>query len=168
MSDIGVTIQESSVGVQARHLLVATQSVFFGSLLICIVINHGPIARNDGISFCGVYAPTVLILIAGFSIAAVGLWRTARYFAQTDAPAFSVVALGLFALLLTPYNQRVARLGPRGDRRNDVVDPTGHRHLDTQEASLGFVAHRFCHSTAGRRHRCTFPARLALSLSLAG
>jgi hypothetical protein len=110
MSDIGVAIQESSVGIQARHLLVATQSVFFGSLLICIVINHGPIARNDGISFYGVYDPTVLILIAGFTIAAVGLWRTARYFAQTDAPAFSVVGLrvvtlGLFALLLTPYNQ---------------------------------------------------------------
>jgi hypothetical protein len=51
-----------------------------------------------------------LILIAGFSIAVVGLWRTARYFAQTDAPAFSVVGLrvvtlGLFALLLTLYNQ---------------------------------------------------------------
>ena len=56
MSDIGVAIQESSVGIQARHFLVATQSVLFGSLLICIVINHGPIARNDGISFYGVHA----------------------------------------------------------------------------------------------------------------
>src|ERR1019366_4820715 len=110
MSDIGVTIQEESVGLQVRHVLVITQSLCVCSLLICFLINHGHTARVDGISFYGVYRPTILILVSGFCIAALGLWRTAWYFAQTDAPAFSVVglrvmALGLFALLVTPFDQ---------------------------------------------------------------
>jgi hypothetical protein len=110
MSEIGVTIREKSAVIQARHALVITQSLFFCSLLICFLINHGPAARIDGISFYGVYGPTILILISGFTIAALGLWRTAWYFAHTDAPALSVVglrvvALGLFALLLTPFDQ---------------------------------------------------------------
>ena len=50
MSEIGVTIQEESVGLQARHVLVVTQSLFFCSLLICFLINHGHTARVDGIS----------------------------------------------------------------------------------------------------------------------
>ena len=79
-------------------------------MLICFVINHTPTAEVDGISFYGVYGATILILIAGFTIAAAGLWRTARYFALTGAPAFSVVGLrilsrGLFALLSSPFNQ---------------------------------------------------------------
>jgi hypothetical protein len=75
------------VVIHARLRLVATQSIFFGVLLICFVINYGLTARNDSIFFYGVYVPTVLILIAGFTIVAAGLWRTARYFAQTSAPA---------------------------------------------------------------------------------
>jgi hypothetical protein len=110
MSDIGVTLTQERVGINARHVLVMTQSLFFSSLLICFVINHTPTAELDGISFYGVYGPTILILIAGFTIAAAGLWRTAQYFALTGAPVFSVVglrilSLGLFALLLSPYNQ---------------------------------------------------------------
>jgi hypothetical protein len=110
MSECGVAVQEESVGIQARHLLVITQAVFFFTLLVCFFINHGSTAQADGISFYGVYAPTIAIVITGFTVAAFGLWRTAWYFARTDAPVFSVVglriiALGLFALLLTPYDQ---------------------------------------------------------------
>lgn len=98
------------MGIQARHVLVVTQVVFFFALLVCFFINHGSTAQADGISFYGVYAPTIAIVITGFTVAAFGLWRTASYFTRTDAPVFSVVglrtiALGLFALLLTPYNQ---------------------------------------------------------------
>jgi hypothetical protein len=110
MSEIGVTLQEESVGISARHLLILTQSFFFLCLIVCFFINHGAVARNDGISFYGVYAPTVEILIVGFTAAAAGLWRTATYFSRSDAPVFSVVglrvvALGLFALLVTPFDQ---------------------------------------------------------------
>lgn len=110
MSDVGVTIHEQSVGIHARHVLVVSQAIFFCCLLICLFINHGPTAQNEGISFYGVYGPTILILVVGFSCAAIGLWRTAWYFARTDAPVFSVVglrvlALGLFALLVTPFDR---------------------------------------------------------------
>jgi hypothetical protein len=110
MSECGVAAQEEPVALQARHLLVLTQAVFFCVLVVCFFINHGSTAQADGISFYGVYAPTIELLIVGFSVAAVGLWRTAWYFAQSDAPAFSVVglriiAVELFVLLLTPYNK---------------------------------------------------------------
>jgi hypothetical protein len=110
MSECGAAVQEQSVGIQARHLLVFTQAFFFCTLLICFVINHGSTAEADGISFYGVYAPTIVIVITGFTVAAIGLWRTATYFTRSDAPAFSIIglriiSLGLFALLLTPYNQ---------------------------------------------------------------
>jgi hypothetical protein len=97
-------------GAHARQFLVVTQSLFFFCLVICLLINHGEVAQNDGISFYGVYGPTILILIAGFSVAALGLWRTATYLSRSGAPTFSVlglrvVAVGLFVLLATPYNQ---------------------------------------------------------------
>jgi hypothetical protein len=110
MSDCGVTLQDESVAIQARHLLVITQAIFFGVLLLCFFINHGSTAQADGISFYGVYAPTIELLIVGFTAGAFGLWRTAWYFSRTDAPKFSVIglriiALELFLLLLTPYNK---------------------------------------------------------------
>jgi hypothetical protein len=110
LSDIGVAVQEEAVGIHARHVLVLSQAMFFCCLVACFLIDHGAAAQNDGISFYGVYAPTILILVVGFTCAAVGLWRTASYFARTDAPAFSVVglrvlALGLVALLVTPFNR---------------------------------------------------------------
>jgi hypothetical protein len=104
-----VVTQESSV-VHARHLLAGTQLFFFLVLVVCFEINHGPTAQTNGISYYGVYRPTILLLLTGFTVAAVGLWRTAWYFAHTDAPrltvvALRVVALGLFLLLATPYDR---------------------------------------------------------------
>ena len=83
MSDIGVAVQEEAVGIHARHVLVLSQAMFFCCLVACFLIDHGAAAQNDGISFYGVYAPTILILVVGFTCAAVGLWRTASYFART-------------------------------------------------------------------------------------
>jgi len=100
----------SSVSVDARHVLIVTQTIFFISLFGCLLINHGPTAQNDGISFYGVYGPTISILVIGFCAAAFGLWRTALALSTTDAPTscvmgLRVVAVGLFVLLATPFNR---------------------------------------------------------------
>ena len=102
----------SDVGgiVKARQVLLLTQAFFFLSLLICLSINHGRTAQTDGISFYGVYHGTAAILVMGFAASAAGLWRAASYFAEVNAPRLAsqglrVVALGLIALLATPYNR---------------------------------------------------------------
>src|SRR5487761_2517447 len=61
--------------LRARRVLVLTQSVFFGTLAVCLVIRHGVVTRIDGISYYGVYAPTVPLIVVGYLTAAVGLWR---------------------------------------------------------------------------------------------
>ncbi len=94
----------------ARRILGASQGFFFLSLVLCVIIDHGLTARNDGISFYGVFHRTIVILVSGFVAGAVGLWRTASYYASLAAPpvvivALRAVAVGLFLLLITPYNQ---------------------------------------------------------------
>jgi hypothetical protein len=98
-------VRESSVA-HARHLLAGTQLFFFLVLTVYFEINHGTTAQTNGISYYGVYRPTILLLLIGFTATAVGLWRTAWYFSRTDAPKLTVgglrvVALGLFILLAT-------------------------------------------------------------------
>ena len=95
---------------EVRNLLIATQSVFFGVLVVCVIINHSSTAMNEGISFYGVYHKTIELLIAGFTVSSVGLWRTSSYFGISDAPRITViglrfVAIGLFGLLVTPFNR---------------------------------------------------------------
>ncbi len=94
----------------ANRVLLVTQVVFFSCVGLCLLINHGEMAENDGISFYGVYHSTVEILVVGYVVAALGLWRIAHYFKLVGLPSFTVLALrlvgvGLFALLLTPYNK---------------------------------------------------------------
>lgn len=91
-------------------MLALTQASFFLALVWCITIDHSSIAETDGISFYGVYHRTIVILLIGYSIAALGLWRVSSYYADAGAPAPMVggtraIGLGLFALLATPYNQ---------------------------------------------------------------
>ena len=93
----------------ARRVLGASQGFFFASLALCVIIDHGLTARNDGISFYGLFHRTIVILVTGFAAAAVGLWRTASYYASLSAPPLLVVgvravAVGLFLLLVTPYD----------------------------------------------------------------
>jgi len=102
--------QSEHAARSARRVLALTQLSFFLALVWCITIDHSAIAETDGISFYGVYHRTILILLVGYSIAALGLWRVSSYYADAGAPAPMVggtraVGLGLFALLATPYNQ---------------------------------------------------------------
>jgi hypothetical protein len=94
---------------RARRVLVVTQSVFFGALGLCVVVRHGPVVRVDGISYYGVYGPTMPLLFTGFITGAVGLWRLGNLVAEAGAPAawrvaLHLVAVALLALLATPYS----------------------------------------------------------------
>ena len=108
---IGNTTERAVSGARrSRWLLALTQLFFFLSLALCVAIDHSTTAATDGISFYGVYHRTILILFAGFTVGAFGLWRVSAYYAQAGAPAAMVggtraVALGLFVVLATPYNQ---------------------------------------------------------------
>ena len=101
----GVTLE-----ARARRLLTITQALFFLSLFVCLVISHGHEAQANGISYYGVYAPTMAFLVAGYAAAGIGLWRAANIFRFADAPAIvwiglRFVAADLAVLLLTPYDR---------------------------------------------------------------
>ena len=98
------------VETQTRHLLLVTQLLFFFSLAWCLILNHSQTAENDGISFYGVYHQTVPLLIGGYGVAFVGLWRTSTHFKSAGVPTLTwvglrVIAVLLFVLLATPFNQ---------------------------------------------------------------
>lgn len=106
-------VRDSRVGaavlVRARTWLVTTQAIFFGALVVCVVMAHGPTAQNDGISFYGVHAPTMPLLIPAYLIAGAGLWRIANPVVAAGAPhamgtGLRWISVGLVALLVTPYN----------------------------------------------------------------
>ena len=95
---------------EVRRWMVATQGVFFAALAVCVAINASLTAQNDGISFYGVYGPTIALVVVGYGTAAVGLWRVAAWFARHGGPALlflgaRVVAVGLLLLLITPYDE---------------------------------------------------------------
>ncbi len=104
---------EPSTPSRARGYLVslaATQAIFFTLLAWCVAIDHSATAQTDGISFYGVYHRTIVLLALAFVAAAWGLWRAAGDYASLSAPAFTVygvrvVALGLFVVIATPFNQ---------------------------------------------------------------
>jgi hypothetical protein len=110
MTTIDNSRDGASIDAQTRQLLAITQSLFFLSLAVCLLIYHGHNAQTDGISFYGVYGPTMPILVAGYTVAGVGLWRTAGYFraagvAKSTWICLRAVSVGLFVLFVTPYNQ---------------------------------------------------------------
>lgn len=104
---------EPSTSSRARGFLVslaATQAIFFMLLAWCVAIDHSTTAQTDGVSFYGVYHRTIVILALAFVVAAGGLWRAAGHYASLGAPALTVygvrvVALGLFVVIATPFNQ---------------------------------------------------------------
>lgn len=100
----------STHSLRARQALWLTQSVFFLALGICLVIYHGHVADTDGISYYGVYPPTMPVLFVGYLSAAGGLWWTSGVLVEAGAPilwrpATRALAIGLVVLLVTPYNQ---------------------------------------------------------------
>ena len=90
--------------------MAVTQAIFFVAITWCVVIYDGPTAQNDGISFYGVYAPTIAILIGGYGAAAVGLWwmsvrlRLEEGLARTGL-GLRLIAIGLGLLLVTPFDR---------------------------------------------------------------
>lgn len=102
--------EESSNQRETRQFLLATQLFFFATLLLCLLIAHGEVVENDGISYFGVYHRTIEILTLGFVVAAYGLWRTSAFFQRVDGPTLLVVglrviAISLLVLLITPFNK---------------------------------------------------------------
>ena len=104
-----VHLHSDTLGQHVRRLLLATQLAFFASLIICWMVAGGDRASANGISYYGVYLPTLPIIAAGYLSATVGLWRTATYFKYLDQVKMVVfglryIAIGLIGLLLVPYN----------------------------------------------------------------
>lgn len=90
--------------------LAVTQVVFFALLAWCVGIDHSRVVQMDGISFYGVFHRTVIQLGIAFVVAAWGLWRAAGHYLALGAPAWMafgvrVVALSLFVVIATPFNQ---------------------------------------------------------------
>jgi hypothetical protein len=104
---------EPSTSSSARGYLVSlavTQVIFFTLLAWCVAIDHSETAQVDGVSFYGVYHRTIVLLGLAFLVGAWGLWRAAGHYASLGAPALAVygvrvVALGLFVVIATPFNQ---------------------------------------------------------------
>lgn len=110
MTGVDEPSQAVLVETQTRHLLLVTQLLFFFSLAWCLILNHSQTAENDGISFYDVYHQTVPLLIGGYGVAFVGLWRTSTHFKSAGVPTLTwlglrVIAVLLFVLLATPFNQ---------------------------------------------------------------
>jgi hypothetical protein len=104
------SVEQNSPSRRSIHVLLWTQAIFFAAIAWCLYLEHGFSARSAGISYYGVNHRTIVIAIAGYVVAAVGLWRTSRLFREGHLdPLLSlglkVVAVMLLRLLATPYNQ---------------------------------------------------------------
>ena len=102
-----VHVHSDTLGQHVRRLLVVTQLVFFASLIVCWIVAGGDRASANGISFFGVYWPTLPIIALGYRSSSVGLWRTATYFQyldQSKAVVFGLryIAVGLVAFAALP------------------------------------------------------------------
>ncbi len=108
-SKVDHVIVMSPASLHARHVLLATQAVFFVCVALCVAVAHRGDAEIYGISYYGVHAPTLPFVVIGYGVGALGLWRTAKYLELLDVPAvlpvgMRVVATGLPTLLIFPYN----------------------------------------------------------------
>jgi len=104
-----VSFASSGLDVEARHVLLTTQVGFFAALAWCYLIDHSSVVQVDGISYYGVYHRTLPILLAGYLVAGIGLWRTGDYLRSAGEGAvvwggLRVVGLSLAILLVTPFN----------------------------------------------------------------
>lgn len=102
-------LHSDTLGEHVRRILLVTQLAFFATLIACWIIAGGSKASTDGISYYGVYLPTLPIITTGYLLAGFGLWRTSTYFQKLEQPGVVVyglrfIAVGVIGLLLTPYN----------------------------------------------------------------
>jgi hypothetical protein len=75
-----------------------------------MLVVVGPRAEANGISFYGVYPPTMALLACGYLMASTGLWLTSKEILRAHslrvvAYGLRVVSIGLVVLFLSPYNQ---------------------------------------------------------------
>ncbi|MDA8207767.1 MAG: hypothetical protein M0Z92_02105 [Actinomycetota bacterium] len=93
---------------RALRLLVGAELAMAVTLAACMGISYGKAASTYGVSYYGVHLDTLWILAIGFVATAYLLFRSARSIDLAKAPArvslsLKVLAVGLIALLLTPY-----------------------------------------------------------------
>ncbi len=109
----GVDVETSAVAApydRARRIVLASQGVFFGALTLCVLLIHDHVAQNDGISYYGVHAETIVFAVVGYVVASVGLWWFAGILRDEGIEAVGwvsarVVSVMLILLLLTPFNK---------------------------------------------------------------
>jgi hypothetical protein len=99
----------SPIPVHTRQVLVATQVVFFACVAASTLVAYGPDAEEYGISYYGVHASTIPLIVIGYGVASLGLWRTASQLARLEpapvvVPVLRTVAIALPLELLTPFN----------------------------------------------------------------
>ncbi|HQU26558.1 MAG TPA: hypothetical protein PLS29_05950 [Acidimicrobiales bacterium] len=108
-----VDVETSAVTVpydRARQIVLASQAVFFGALAVCVLLIHDHVAENDGISYYGVHAETIVLAVVGYVVASVGLWWFAGILRDegvesTGWVSARVVSVMLILLLVTPFNK---------------------------------------------------------------
>ncbi len=109
----GVDVETSAVAVpyeRARRIVLASQGVFFGALALCVLLIHDHVAQNDGISYYGVHAETIVFAVVGYVVAAVGLWWFAGILRDEGVETVGwvsarAVSVMLILLLVTPFNK---------------------------------------------------------------
>ena len=90
------------------RLLVGAELAMAVTLAACMAISYGKAASTYGVSYYGVHLDTLWILAVGFMTTSYLLYSSARAVDPRDPPAMvslslKVLAVGLIALLLTPY-----------------------------------------------------------------
>ncbi len=90
-------------------VLILSQIIFFGGMLACIVIKPAGLGANDGISYYGTYAQTIvpyIFALAGSSLA--GLYAVNKFIRASGFNYVKLIMLTIFVLaigvILTPYD----------------------------------------------------------------
>ncbi|MDA8385174.1 MAG: hypothetical protein M0Z88_02785 [Actinomycetota bacterium] len=90
------------------HFLVGAELAMAVTLAACMAISYGTAASTYGVSYYGVHFDTLWIIAVGFLATSYLLFRSAAAIDRDGAPAMvllslKVLAIGLVALLVTPY-----------------------------------------------------------------
>ncbi|MDA8373196.1 MAG: hypothetical protein M0Z91_02895 [Actinomycetota bacterium] len=93
---------------QGLRLLVGGELAMAVTLVACMGVSYSQAASTYGVSYYGVHLDTLWILALGFIATSYLLYRSAKSIDPASPPAgvslsLKVLAVGLIALLLTPY-----------------------------------------------------------------